>query len=579
MVHFKIKDLEEALKDLSDKNSKKYILDADLNDDLDMLMVITGKNGIGKSRLLKVIREFIVIKKNALFPKIIVRKLDYGEDPDGYDPNLTNHPLVTQEMIEIFFNCSFEKWQSLKVTQMGQEEVKLEGQKEKELEVERIQRIYKQMIKLKNKDEDLDKMPDKSIGFFNHFVEFKKYFKRQILKKICFGNLQQLLLLNSPYDYDIAKINEAFKEKNLLKQKYGLELEFGYKIVRNHGSIVEKKDLNELIDFENKNNPKIRIKFSQLSPGEKLILHLFVIWKDIENIKIGTHLKQTKQLILLDEPDSHCEPNLVINMVKFIQNVLIKELNIQVIMTCHNTTTIFCLQCTNNLYLLKEDKGGETGQKKEINVKLSKSNEIVIRDELASNINYMIDFMNLNFDQHFSLTRDYFQKGLGNSFENLIKLMTNPQKDFSKCLECIQSLIDSETSFTKDQIVFDDQTQKLEDVCLDQINEDKIHVFWPISSENEAWDFMIFYSQQLYLYQVQTARKKLKEQFKKCENVLKRIVEKPYFKFWISSKFFFVDSKKPLGERTHDFQKIYTKEEIFTDTFIILEEETKSEDK
>lgn len=45
---------------------------------------------------------------------MIARKLDYGEEPDSYDPNLTEHPLVNKEIIESFFKCTYDKWKDLK---------------------------------------------------------------------------------------------------------------------------------------------------------------------------------------------------------------------------------------------------------------------------------------------------------------------------------------------------------------------------------------------------------------------------------------------------------------------------------
>ncbi|CAF0987773.1 unnamed protein product, partial [Brachionus calyciflorus] len=520
-------------------------------------MVIFGKNGVGKSRLLKAIRQQIVNSQNSIFPELIVRKLDYGKEPDSYDPNSTNHPLVNQELIEKFFECSFEKWEDIKNNN---------GSKE----INRVYKIYKDKITI---NKDLEKKPEHC-----YFIEFKKYFRRQILKKICFGCLEQLLMLNVTYDNDIDKINDAFEDK-AFKEKY--DLEFNYRIIKNNHNIVEKLELNELIEFEHKNDSKIRIKFSDLSPGEKLILHLYVIWKDRDNIKIDKNEISTNQILLLDEPDSHCEPNLVLKLVKFLKEFLVQELKIQVIMTCHNTTTLFCFKYDKSLFILNESNS---------EVKLEEKPDTVIRNELASNIYYEIDFLKLDFSQTYSLTKDYYQKCLGNSFEHLIKLMTKGEKDFnfSKRKEFIE-LLTNETITEKDIFFkdFSSQSNKKK-ILLEQIklntkndsNENILYIYWPESRINEAWDFMIFYRNQLYLYQVTTEDKDLKDQFKKSENVFRRINENSdqnTFDIWIESKFFFIkynNSSDQLilsnqnSSDQLDLSKIFSIEEIFEDFFL-----------
>ncbi|CAF0941300.1 unnamed protein product, partial [Brachionus calyciflorus] len=512
-------------------------------------MVIFGKNGVGKSRLLKAIRQQIVNSQNSIFPELIVRKLDYGKEPDSYDPDSTNHPLVNQELIEKFFECSFEKWEDIKNNN---------GSKE----IDRVYKIYKDEI-INNKQ--LGKNPEQC-----YFVEFKKYFRRQILKKICFGCLEQLLMLNVTYDNDIEKINKAFKDDSF-KAEY--DLEFNYKIIKNNHNIVEKLELNELIEFVSTKNPEIRIKFSDLSPGEKLILHLFIIWKDQDNIKIAKNEISTNQILLLDEPDSHCEPNLVLKLVKFLKEFLVQKLKIQVIMTCHNTTTLFCFKYEESLFILNESNDSK--------VTLEKKPDTHIRNELASNINYQINFLNLDFRQTYSLTKDYFQKCLGNSFEHLIKLMTKGVDGFvpSKRIEFIE-LLTGETfnNFAKEDIVLNETFSNLEDAYLDynNLNKNKLYIYWPTSQTNEAWDFMIFFNKQLYLYQISTTKKNLKEQINKSEKVFNKIIEKPYFDIWIKSKFFFIKSTIKKDEDLNnqnssvvlDLKKICDIKEIFENFFL-----------
>ena len=47
-----------------------------------------------------------------------------------------------------------------------------------------------------------------------YFSEFKRYFRRQILKKICYGSLEQLLSLNIAYRFELDKLNCVISSPN-----------------------------------------------------------------------------------------------------------------------------------------------------------------------------------------------------------------------------------------------------------------------------------------------------------------------------------------------------------------------------
>ncbi|CAF0941308.1 unnamed protein product [Brachionus calyciflorus] len=259
-------------------------------------------------------------------------------------------------------------------------------------------------------------------------------------------------------------------------------------------------------------------------------------------------------------------------------------------MTCHNTTTLFCFKYEKSLFILKEDENLK------FQVILEKKPDINIRDELASGINYQIDFLNLDFRQTYSLTKDYYQKCLGNSFEYLIKLMTKGCDGFdsSKRIEFIE-LLTGETfnNFAEEDIFFHDSYPQINDkkILLEEIeldtkndsNKNKLDIYWPTSRINEAWDFMIFYQKKLYLYQVYTGKKDIKEQFKKSENVFKRLITNKNFDIWIQSKLFFIKSKLEEGLNNENFSdlqynKICNIKEIFEDLFLTHQKLNKNSD-
>ncbi|MHA7840686.1 MAG: AAA family ATPase [Gammaproteobacteria bacterium] len=76
------------------------------------------------------------------------------------------------------------------------------------------------------------------------------------------------------------------------------------------------------------------ISFENLSSGEKIIFQIILI--ACNRYTIG----YLPKCLLLDEPDSHLHPSLAKVLVGMIQDVLINKLDMQVIMTTHQATTV-----------------------------------------------------------------------------------------------------------------------------------------------------------------------------------------------------------------------------------------------
>jgi energy-coupling factor transporter ATP-binding protein EcfA2 len=614
---------------------------------LEKFCVITGINGVGKSRLLKNIQELIVTKSNEFFPSLIVRRLDYGEEPDSYDPDTTNHPLVSLELIEKSFKCEFDEFKSQKSQTILKDLKNFEIKKRtRKLFTDLITKIdnktfdnqfstdtnelinYINSADVKSKWKDacknlsennygmaidimnnilnmddikiLDKnQPNNSNDFdriFNYyysswsieqldelisslssttydfqarlyFDEFKKYFRRQILKKLCYGSLEQLLMLNSRYQHDLEKINQTIRSNDHV-------FNFDYEIEKNHQGMTEKSDINESIIFRNKLNQKT-VKYKDLSPGERLILHLILIIKDKDNIKIYHPFDtKIKQVLLLDEPDSHCEPNLVKNFIDVIRNVLVDELDIQVIMTTHNSTTVFSVHA-DYLYKLENNNGVIT---------LSEGNSRAeAAHNLASNLVYYLDWNQVSFKQLYKFCLDYrnsISENYGYFFEALIKYMTDNDKlniqgnifpkynkndsnaatANEKYLKFIKDLMDTNSEDTLnhiDQIEFKDtktqtnnEGEELHDIDLQLYTGNKIYIIWPLKSNNKAWDFMIYDNRtgidQLYLYQIKSGDFDKSKQAKHHKEILDD------FKFKIEKlqnpKIWSIDDQDPFSK-------------------------------
>ncbi|CAF0968733.1 unnamed protein product [Brachionus calyciflorus] len=323
-------------------------------------IIITGKNGVGKSRFLELIREYIVTKENENYPKKIVRRLNYGDHHDEYDPE--EHPLVSNDFIESL-SFQFKDWEIL-IDNLNEilNYFNINGKTFESFKNFLILRYtsnnldtrYNEFLRIffkyyiKNNISEFNEISNNELKKRIYFDEFKKYFKRQILKKISYGSLEQMLMLNMRYDFEIKEINDMIKND----ETKASGLNFNYKIEKANKGFVDKADINERMIFIKDNR---QVKFKNLSPGERLILHFIVLKKDKDNILMNNIDSNIKQILLLDEPDAHCEASLAKSITDYIKNELNKNMKIQVIMTTHNIITLF-LNGKSSIFFMESDE-------------------------------------------------------------------------------------------------------------------------------------------------------------------------------------------------------------------------------
>ncbi len=107
------------------------------------------------------------------------------------------------------------------------------------------------------------------------------------------------------------------------------EARFPY-IIREPQSIIGDYELK----FVKKNNSSIKIDFSDLSSGEKMLIAI-LIWM----YNTG-HNNRLPKLMLLDEPDAHLHPSMTKQFFDVIENVLVKQFNVRVIITTHSPSSV-----------------------------------------------------------------------------------------------------------------------------------------------------------------------------------------------------------------------------------------------
>ena len=105
--------------------------------------------------------------------------------------------------------------------------------------------------------------------------------------------------------------------------------EFPYEVTRPKGYMG---DFN--FQLTSRKDPSLLINFSDLSSGEKILISLG-IWM----FNTG-QTKRLPKLLLLDEPDAHLHPSVVKDFINVIEKTLVKKHGVKVIITTHSPTTV-----------------------------------------------------------------------------------------------------------------------------------------------------------------------------------------------------------------------------------------------
>ncbi len=110
----------------------------------------------------------------------------------------------------------------------------------------------------------------------------------------------------------------------------------------------DEEDTYYEVHFKNEFTDKI--KFSELSSGEKVIIHLFTIWL---NSQLGQ--KDWGSLVLIDEFDAHLNPSLAQIYLNVIKDVLVNNMNCQVFLTTHSPSSV-AFTPEENLFWIENGK-------------------------------------------------------------------------------------------------------------------------------------------------------------------------------------------------------------------------------
>ena len=103
---------------------------------------------------------------------------------------------------------------------------------------------------------------------------------------------------------------------------------------------VEPPPLHEVSSYEpklNKISKNVDMRFQDLSSGEKVLMSFALC---LYNASDGRQEKHFPKLLLLDEIDAPLHPSMVLSLLKTIQEVLVEGKGVSVILTTHSPSTV-----------------------------------------------------------------------------------------------------------------------------------------------------------------------------------------------------------------------------------------------
>eukprot|EP01080_Neovahlkampfia_damariscottae_P012996 gene12996-7733_t len=287
--------------------------------DIPMFSVITGENGVGKSKLLNT----ILYGYNEKNIKISNVSLEFNEIKQE-DIEILALRFNGNEFLPLFHpseetsNTNFQK-------KCKEELKKLENYCEKRFKQENfnidpIYETYWEKVSLLipgiNLKEAVEKVYDnKPISFFKS------------IENLIFKCLEEIKKQNNePFGDSLKKLNDF-----LFQKKFKYKIYFSKDDIKYYDG-AEDFNFHKSFGFQDSSmRVDEYIGIGSLSPGEKLQLLLY-LWNLTKF--------NNKAILIFDEFDAHIHPPLIKDLIDIFQNQFVKESGIQVILTTHNPITV-----------------------------------------------------------------------------------------------------------------------------------------------------------------------------------------------------------------------------------------------
>jgi len=322
------------------QNYKNFKQDFEARD-LNSFVILTGRNGVGKSQLLQIIEQHTYI--NPQYPQYLS------------EIHIDKVKLEKDEVLGIF------SWEANNAPGAGLPEVS--GSKQNVLAAlqnrlnnnpfDRNTFSYNQM---KLMDSIMPELHNRGFNNVGHPIPIEVL--DELLPLDFFDQSPQIFnerIATIIFDWHLVAMEEVNKGNPRPAAKND-PINIFNKLCK---SFDIKYKLDPFVSVRSSYSPFLvnssgdKINWSDLSSGEKVILRI-ICWLFYNQLEKAAYPK----LLVLDEPDAHLSPAMIHRMLNTIQNTLIEEMGISVIMTTHSPNTV-ALAEEKSLYELRLGRSGK----------------------------------------------------------------------------------------------------------------------------------------------------------------------------------------------------------------------------
>lgn len=317
--------------------------------ELPSFVVLTGKNGSGKTHLLEVISQKAYSQVN--YEGNLISNIKYIAF-NGLNPVIKeqgNSSEITTFVKDVWSKLqeNLKKYpENIQKNAIIQDTI---------LNNHKVPERYKEFIHkvIKLKGVTIDKLTEDDLNEYCDVSYMNDdFFTAQFA--LIFMNYHRLWIENK-FEEFLKSTSENNKEPLTGKEfydRYGTppwefvntilsKLEIPYQVNK-----PESHNLKVPYNFSLKNNDGIEIHFPDLSTGEKVLMSLaLAIYNTHGNAK-------KPDLLLIDEPDAPLHPSMSVKLIEILRDEIVQNANIPVIITTHSPTTVIAASGIP-IYLMK----------------------------------------------------------------------------------------------------------------------------------------------------------------------------------------------------------------------------------
>ena len=295
-------------------------------EDIPDFVVVTGKNGSGKTQLLELIHHQLGTDQN--------HKINVARNPTlpffGVKLNVSNFNCTDKEVIYLPATWSLGNLGAINASSFSSTINTLHQSiigTSRNAAYNELSEIVKEKIgKLPNTISIRDVQNNLPLDHFDYINRIQLH---EGLNEIFLG-----------YHLKSAELRDSGCSPEEIKEKLGVapwvtinnllnSADFPYEVTKPQGYIG---DFN--FQLTSKKDPSLVIEFNDLSSGEKILISLG-IWM----FNTG-QAKRLPKLLLLDEPDAHLHPSVVKDFINVVEKILVNKHGVKVIITTHSPTTV-----------------------------------------------------------------------------------------------------------------------------------------------------------------------------------------------------------------------------------------------